>query len=199
MTSARNLKDIFRRIREAGTPPKFTQDFLRSSLGFPSSTDRPVIGVLKALGFISSDGVPTARYNSYRDAGRSGQTLAQGLREGWSELFLADENANTKSSAQLTELFKSVSGKGEAVGQKMATTFKNLVELADWSTPMAQPIAPTLVEPTTSEESQEPPAAPRAAAVGLSLHHDVHIHLPSTSDVSVYVAIFRALKGELLD
>jgi hypothetical protein len=61
MTSAKNLGAILERVRDAGTPPKFTLDFLKS-LGYTSSTDRPVIGVLKALGFLSPDGVPTERY-----------------------------------------------------------------------------------------------------------------------------------------
>jgi hypothetical protein len=30
------------------------------------------------------------------------------------------------------------------------------------------------------------------------LHHDIHIHLPPTSDVAVYRAIFQAMKSELV-
>lgn len=37
------------------------------------------------------------------------------------------------------------------------------------------------------------------AGAGLfELHHDVHIHLPATNDVSVYRAIFQAIKAELM-
>jgi len=200
MTNSKTLKNIFERIRGAGTPPKFTLEFLKS-MGFTSSTDRPVIGVLKALGFLTGDGVPTDRYNAYRDAARSGQVLATGLREGWSDLFLVDQSANTKSSAQLTELFKSVSGKGEAASQKMATTFKALSELADFSAavPPAVVTKPeeTLTKPPWTPEDTKEPLVLRTA--DLMLHHDVHVHLPSTSDLSVYTAIFRALKAELLD
>jgi hypothetical protein len=39
MTNAKNLKPIMERIKGAGTPPKFTLQFLKS-LGFTSSTDR---------------------------------------------------------------------------------------------------------------------------------------------------------------
>lgn len=199
MTNAKNLKAILDRIQGAGAPPKFTQEFLKS-LGFTSSTDRPVIGVLKALGFLSSDGVPIERYNAYRDASRSGQTLADGLRDGWSGIFLVDQGANQRPAARLTELFKSVSGKGDSSAKKMATTFKILCDMADWS-------ATTTDEPRKVEASSQPESklVPGGSALVesrgnvVALHHDVHIHLPPTSDVSVFTAIFRALKAELLD
>ena len=182
------------RIKGAGTPPKFTLEFLKS-LGFPSSTDRPVIGVLKGLGFLTSDGVPTDRYNSYRDAARSGHALAAGLRDGWSPIFLADQGASERSTTQLTELFKSVSGKGEAVAKKMATTFRWLCDLADWSTTHASE-TPIIAEEVARKSGGEPSPT---TVNGVALHHDVHVHLPSTSDVAVYTAIFRALRSELLD
>lgn len=199
MTSAKNLKPIMERIKGAGTPPKFTLEFLRS-LGYTSSSDRPVIGVLKGLGFLTPDGVPTDRYNAFRDSARSGGAMASGLRDGWSTVFLADQAANTRTSTQLTELFKSVSGKGEAVAKKMGTTFKALCELADWTAGVTDPPpATTQLDPVAVTPDPEAPRNAVLSTAGLALHHDVHVHLPATSDVSVYTAIFRALKAELLD
>jgi hypothetical protein len=198
---AKNLKTIFERVRGAGTPPKFTLEFLKA-LGHGSSSDRPVIGVLKGLGFLTADGVPTERYNDYRNAGKSGHALAAGLRDGWAPVFLADQRAHEKNTTQLTELFKSVSGKGEAVARKMATTFKTLCEMATWTeAPATGPAASPLAASEGEEALVDPPAAKVVSASGgrLTLHHDVHVHLPATSDVSVYTAIFRALKAELLD
>lgn len=190
MSSAKNLPAILAKIKAAGTPPKFTHEFLKANLGFPSSNDRAVIGVLKALGFLSADSTPTARYNDFRNDDRSGSAMATGLREGWSEVFLSDEKAYERTSSQLTELFKNVTGSGEAVATKMATTFKALTAVADWKSATA---------PAVGTEPQESSAEREAAALGVSLHHDVHIHLPATSDVSVYTAIFRAIRSELVD
>jgi hypothetical protein len=193
MGSNKNLKSILERIREAGTPPKFTHDFLKSTLGFASSNDRAVIQVLKSLGFLTADGIPTDRYNEFRDASKSGAAMTTGLREGWSEIFLADQRAHEKTTSQLTELFKTVAGKGEAVAKKMATTFKTLAEVADWKA------APVPSEVTMAEEPERRERIAPVEVPALGLHHDVHIHLPSTSDVAVYTAIFRALKAELLE
>jgi hypothetical protein len=72
MASAKNLPAILAKIKSAGAPPKFTYEFLKSNLGFASSSDRTVIGVLKALGFLSGDGTPTGRYNEFRGEATSG-------------------------------------------------------------------------------------------------------------------------------
>ena len=189
MASTKNLPDILEKVTSAGTPPRFTNEFLKS-LGFTSSNDRTVIKVLKGLGFLSSDGTPTERFNEFRNSARSGAALAQGLREGWSEVFLADQQAPSRSSSELVGLFKNVTGKGDAVAQKMATTFKVLAERADFAAAPA---------PVADDSLAEREVEVVAEGVGLRLHHDVHIHLPPTSDVAVYTAIFRALRQELLD
>lgn len=191
-TSVRNLPSILGKIRAAGTPPKFTLDFLRQNLGYGSSTDRAVIPVLKSLGFLGADGTPTARYNEYRDESRSGRAIATGLREGWADIFLSDQKAHERSSSELVELFKSVSGANEGVAQKMATTFKALTAAADWT-------AESGVTQTGALDQTEDLNKGTGISPGVTLHHDIHLHLPPTSDVSVYTAIFRALRSELLD
>jgi uncharacterized protein DUF5343 len=199
MLGVKNLDAILDKIKTAGTPPKFSVDFLKTSLGFTSSSDRGVIKVLRALGFLSADSTPTARYNEFRQAQTSGRALAVGLREGWAPIFLADQQAHTRTSTQLKEIFKNVTGKAESVAEKMATTFKALAQKADFAA------VPTAAVPVTTPPGEEPlPEKPEAAGAplapsGMSLHHDIHLHLPPSSDVAVYTAIFRALREELLD
>jgi hypothetical protein len=191
MQSAKNLRAILDKIKGAGTPPKFTHDFLRTNLGFTSSGDRSVVGVLRGLGFLTPDSVPTPRYNEFRDGTRSGRAIADGLREGWAEVFLSDQRAYERPASELKELFKNVTGKGESAAEKMATTFRVLADSADWAEgPPPVPVVDAVIE----GEDQEPLSAARV----LSLRHDVHVHLPPTSDAAVYTAIFRALRQELL-
>lgn len=202
MMTVGNVGAILDRIQEAGTPPKFTHEFLKNSLGFRGSGDRGIVKVLRQLGFLSVDSTPTARYNRFRSKTAGGAVLAEGLREGWAEIFLADQRAHEKSAAQLAEIFKGVTGAGDASASKMAQTFKALASRADWSTP-APEVPPALEEPVLSpERPAEPPSAngaTGAGVAGVAFHHDIHIHLPATSDVAVYTAIFRALRDELRD
>jgi hypothetical protein len=53
-------------IRTAGVPKRVTFEFLKT-LGFTSSNDRPIIGVLKSIGFLDQNGVPTESYKAFRD------------------------------------------------------------------------------------------------------------------------------------
>lgn len=195
LPSTKNLGAIFDKIRVAGTPPRFTYDFLKANLGFPSSNDRGVITILKRLGFLSADGTPTQRYNDYRHATRGDMALAFGLREGWKDLFLSDERAFERTQPQLTELFKSTTGKNEEIAKDMAATFRALAAKADWT---SGPAVENVDEaPPPSEGSPAGPTLEGARVV--RLHHDIHLHLPPTSDVAVFTAIFRALRDELLD
>lgn len=189
LASIKNLPAMLEKIKTAGAPPKFTYEFLKTNLGFASSSDRNIIAILKKLGFLTADGTPTARYNEFRDTTRSGRAVAAGLREGWSDIFLSDQTANARSSGELTGIFKSVTGKHEAVAQKMAATFRALATAADWSAKGETP---------SSEEALPTADHDEHGTASLNLHHDIHIHLPASSDVAVYTAIFRALREELL-
>lgn len=197
MMGVGNVPDILAKIRTAGTPPKFTHEFLKSTLGFSSSSDRGVIKVLKTLHFLAPDGTPLPRYNDFRgESGKSG-ALAAGMREGWSEVFLADQSANELSTSELTEIFKNVTGKGEAVARKMATTFRALADQADWTVPPS--VSQQAVAPDEEKAESRPADVESSASRGITLHQDVHIHLPPSTDVATYTAIFRALREELLD
>ncbi|MBH0053776.1 DUF5343 domain-containing protein [Salinibacterium sp. SWN139] len=206
MLSVTNLPAILEKIRAAGTPPRFTHDFLKSTLGFTASQDRPIIKILRALGFLSADGAPTARYNEFKGE-RSGAVLAMGLREGWPDLFMADQKIYEKTTSQIMGVVKTVSGASESVAQKMASTFRSLCDKADWSGNGAERDA-SLIDssvPETDDSSESPEREPsnvsgaKISGTGLfQLHHDVHIHLPPTTDVSVYRAIFQAIKAELM-
>ena len=190
MAQVGNVSAILSKIQSAGSPSKFTHDFLYTTLGFRGTGDRGVIKVLRKMGFLNPDNTPTARYNEFRSAKSGKRTLADGLREAFPEVFLADTNAQNLSAGELVEIFKSVSGKDKAVATKMASTFKAFAIAADWT--------------GGTNVSEEPPTVkvPKTDPVRtgeLVLHQDVHVHLPASSDVAVYTAIFRALKEELID
>jgi hypothetical protein len=194
--SIKNVGAIFDSIRSAGVPAKYTHEFIKQ-LGFTSSNDRSIIPVLKGLRFLDDNSTPTDRYRRFRDPTLSGAVMAEALRDAYSDLFTVHEQAQDQSSAALTGAFKRITGKGDSVAKKMASTFKALSELADWS-------ASPLVSKDGDEVLEEGSADPRAdqevdiPPVGFpTLHHDIHIHLPASTEVKVYDAIFRSLREHL--
>lgn len=205
MPSAANVGAILDKIRSAGTPPKFTHDFLKSTLGFGSSNDRAMVKVLRQLGFLSADGTPTQRYNDYRGEAR-GKALAAGLREGWAALFLADEKVYERTNSQVQAIAKSLTGAADSTAGKMASTFKALSDKADWTDggrsveSSADQLAAEGNTALPAPDGGVPGASTNGAGHGglFQLHHDIHIHLPPTTEVSVYRAIFQAIKAELM-
>lgn len=211
MMSITNVPAILEKIRTAGTPPKFTHEFLKSTLGFTASNDRGAIKVLRQMGFLSADSVPTARYNEYR-GDQPGKAIAIGLREGWPDFFLADEKIYERSNSQIQGIAKSLTGAGDSVAQKVASTFKAFSDKADWSAAIPQQQHERTgdfgntdqADGSRSRDDQRRDSSDNAGkgntagARLFELHHDIHIHLPPTNDVSVYRAIFQAIKAELM-
>lgn len=200
MPTVTNVPRILEKIRSAATPPKFTNEFLKTNLGFGASNDRSVIKVLKSMGFLSSDGTPTGLYNEFRGV-KSGRALAKGLRLGYGALFLSDERIFEKSGTDLLGIVKNTSGAGDAVAKKIASTFKAFSDKADWSEASQENGSAVPIESESTPEEMESTVTSLSQDVSAStfrLHQDIHIHLPPTSDVSVYRAIFQAMKSELI-
>lgn len=199
LTSTKNLGPILTAVQGAQAPKQFSTRFL-ATLGFPSVNDRLVIGVLKALKFLSPEGQPTKRYFEYLDSTQSKRVLAEGIREAYADLFQLNRKAHELSNSEVKNKFKTLS-QGQAsdsVLDKMAGTFKALSQHADFSAiaPHEEPrqpaknetIAETLADRKT--ENREPPK------LG-GLVYNIQLILPADRDQAVYDALFRSLKEHL--
>ena len=196
LTTTKNVDAILTAIKTAEAPQKFNRMFLEN-LGFKSSGDRLIINVLKALGFLASDGTPTERYVRYLDQTQSGQVLAEGIREAYADLFQLNREAETMGRTELKNKIKTLrQGKGtDAVLLSMAKTFEALVKEADFSqaSPDAAPPAP---DGASNESSEVDSSGPAIGLAGLT--YAVHLQLPESRDPKVYDALFRSLRTHLL-
>lgn len=202
-TSTKNLAAILEQIQKAGVPPKFTYEHLKQ-LGFPSSNDRPVIPVLKSIGFLDANGVPQERYRRFKNPAEARRVMAEGVREAYSDVFGLDEAAEKLPHDDLKGVFARLSGKSETVSEKMAKTFRALADQADFSAPArgenGTGDGDAGEEDRGAEDEERRLAAERLAREGrtLTLRHDVHVHLPASENIEVYDAIFRSLRENLL-
>lgn len=194
MVSAKNLPAILDAMQKAGVPEAFGLDFLKD-LGYTSSNDRAVIKVLKYLGMLDDSGRPQTSYRDFVDQTKAKVVLAQRLRTAYDDLFLADKEAHSKGAEQLKGWFKTKTGAGDAVATKIATTFKALATYADFKT-----VPPAPVEAVKREEKEKATPPERVAALEspLGLTYRIEVHLPDTTNVDTFRAIFRALREELL-
>lgn len=133
LTSAKHLPAILNAIKAAKAPPQFNQRFLES-LEFKSPSDRLIIGVLKALKFISDDGAPMERYYAFLDQTQGPAILADGIHEAYADLFQVNINARNLTKSELINKFRTLShGQlSDSVVNKMTMTFTELCKLADF-------------------------------------------------------------------
>ena len=59
------IPTLLAKIRQVGVPPKVTVQWLKT-IGLTSSNDTSLIPVLKAIGFVDGNGVPTPKWAQYR-------------------------------------------------------------------------------------------------------------------------------------
>jgi Family of unknown function (DUF5343) len=199
-----SLTKFLDEIRTAGVPERVTFEFLKT-LGFKSSNDRPIIGVLKAIGFLDANGTPTDSYRSFRDPDLGPKVLARALRSAYSDLYLANMKAHDLPLEKLKGIIATKTSKGDVVVKLIASTFKTLAKSADFSEPAGEPEkkpAKTVDQPKGLDDAEhKSPAIPQSLGHGAGVtgfHYNIQIHLPTTTDITVYNAIFKSLKEHLL-
>jgi hypothetical protein len=194
----------FDAILDAQPPERFSVKFLEK-LGFTSTNDRLFIGILKDLGFLNRDGTPQQRYFDFMDRSRSKQVLADGIREGFSELFAVNIQAQELTPDEVRNKLRTLYAgkKTDLVIGNIAKTFRALCDYADFSAPAAaQPL--TLDAPgekKTGEKGaggiQEPHRTTLSQIRVSGLQYHINIVLPDTRDQAVYDAIFQSLREHL--
>ena len=112
MQTTGRMKDFFSKLPSLAAPDLATIKWL-SSVGFKSKNDRPVIGILEFIGFTASK-KPTVRWTAFRDSSQSTRVMAEGIRQGYSDLFGTYPDAYNRDEKDLRNFFtanKSVSGR----------------------------------------------------------------------------------------
>jgi hypothetical protein len=204
MPSVTNLHKILDAIQNAGAPDAFGLDFLKD-LGFTSSNDRAVIKLLKFIGLLDSGGKPTQAYKEFMDQNKAKTVLGFRLRKAYDDLFLSDKDAQTRTVERLKGWFKTKTGAGDAVANKMASTFKSLASYATFlqkdeveeKREVDEPVIEEklLTPPDKTVAKQEKVDKPNFGAIGFT--YRIEIHLPDTTNLETYRSIFRAIREEL--
>jgi hypothetical protein len=204
LNSVKNLHAIMRKIIEGTAPEKFTTEHLKK-IGFPSSNDRAILGLLKDLGFLTESGNPTQRYHDYRNASKSKQVLGEALKDAYPEIFHINEQPSQTDKAAITGLFKTTHNVNDTLAGFMSNTFFSLLDIADING-QSKPHKKDAEKGKKVEESASDEKTPgetnngnRAKEIITNLRYNIEIHLPATKDIEVYNSIFKSLRQHLLD
>lgn len=196
------LNSVLKKMVEAPPPPRFTQDFLTTKLGFKKGSANAVIPFLKRLGFLGSDGVPTDLYNRFRNPSKAGNAVAEAMKIGYQDLYSRNEYWHNLDKKELSGLIIEATGtaQGSSTLQAILNTIGVLKQYAKFDG----------VEETNDdqpEEKTQPKIETEEIVVhhkkgkedlGINLSYTINLNLPETSDIAVFDAIFKSLKENLL-
>ena len=194
------LKAFLVQIPRWGTPTKVTTRSL-PELGFKSTNDRGIVGVLKTLDLISETGIPTARWQSLRHTGEFAQVLAGCIRVAYPALYETFPDAHKQSDAEITNFMRHRSRAGDRAVQAMTGTFRMLCSLADFEAGPGASISPSVSKmampstlPKVGDESERPGMAPVRAEVTINLQ----IQLTDSVGADQIDAVFESLARHIL-
>lgn len=198
MNASGLVTKVLDKIIEASQPERFTQDFLATKLGFGGGSARPIIPLLKKLGFIGSDGAPTPLYSQFRNPDTRGATMCTAMRAAYKDVYDRNEFAHDLPKDKFKNLIVEMTGlqaNDNMVGAIVAT-FQNLKAFAKFDE--AAPAGAGNGKVTLLEKNDPPPPSVAQNPTGLNLSYTINLNLPETTDVEVFNAIFRSLKENLL-
>lgn len=201
LASNKNVGELFNKIGSAAVPPKFTQEFLATTIGLKGTNDRSLIPLLRNLGFLDQSNTPTSTYSLLKSKERRGGAIADGIRVAYKPLFAANEEAFELTGEKLKGLIAQVAGTDDEMTARIANTFAALVRNGDFK---AQNSVVTDKKPknegedddTESEEVSGKEKNNRRGGGGLrpEFQYVFQIQLPSNGSEETYLNIFNAIR-----
>ncbi len=189
---------MLERIPTSEKPGIFTSDFLGTVMGATGGAARPIIPILKSTGLLNQTGAPTELYAQFQtEAGRPAAAL-QALKNGFGEIFRRNQYAHRADESALIDVIVAITGlpKKEGIVRYILTTFQAFQEQAKLA---REDGAGADLTDTGQPSDVAPPLDANVGGTGrLQLVYNINVVLPETTNVEVYNAIFRSLKGNLL-
>ncbi|MFC4278308.1 DUF5343 domain-containing protein [Achromobacter aloeverae] len=190
------LSGLLEKIRQVGVPPKASTQWLKS-LGFTSSNDASLLGVLKQIGLIDPSSVPTSSWQQYRGAHHK-KTLGDAIRSGYADLFAVYPDAWQRTQTELEHVFSTSTTAGKQVVAKTVTTFKNLCASAEFSPVAEQTNLSVHTDPLHTAVTSKPGNVHSNGIHGIpAVHIDIQVHISADSSPEQIDQIFKSMGKHL--
>lgn len=197
MVANGKISQILDKIKKAAEPTKFTHAFLKQ-LGFASTNDRAIIPLLKRLEFINEDGSPTEKYKDLRDTTRFRNVLAEQIKNLYSDLYSINTKIHEANENEIKGAISRVTGKDATSVNRFYATYKTLTDIAEFEEPTPMKAKTEVKEETSKNLAKDTPKVKIPSTISPDFHYNIQIHLPATTDIAVYNAIFQSIKENLM-
>lgn len=197
------IPQLLTKIRETGVPPRATNAWLKG-LGFTSSNDATLLGVLRQIGFTDTSGVPQPAWREYRGANHRA-VLGRAIVLGYEALYATYPDAHLRTNTELFHVLSTQTTAGKQTLEKSIATFKNLAKEADFKE--GEHSADGGVAASSVTQGQGPGSGQVGSEIatsqlsrnGMTININVELTLPETTDEKVFEAFFRAMRKNLID
>jgi hypothetical protein len=202
LPSNKNVGPLFAKIQSAKIPDRFSQDFLKTTVGLNGSNDRPLIPLLRTMGFLDQSGAPTSSYRLLKSGDSAKDAIGAAVRKAYAPLFAADETAHKLPSDKLKGLVAQVAGTDDSMTARIAATFSALAKLGNCDAVDGGDADDADDAERADVKGQEQETVSQATggigagrkALQPSFHYNIQVHLPSNGTEEVYLNIFNALR-----
>ncbi len=198
--SSDRLKKFLDHIQLAGVPEKFILKSLEAA-GFKSTNDRPIIKIMKFIGFLDGSSAPTDSWKKFRDKSQAGNVLASGIKSGYSDLYQTYPNAHQQGDEALRNYFSANTSVGDAALSQIVKTFRTLVDRADFSDSASADVSDRHQSPVENAATTLNPhivGTQTRNVGGSTVTINVRLEIPPSDDPAVYEAFFQSMKKHLL-
>ena len=125
------ISNILDKIKNTGRPDRLTFPYIRDTWLLKNKQYADVITLLKDMGFLDNNGVPTELYAEYQNPTLAKNALASGIRNAYPALFKAFPNAHLLNRKDIEGYFRQQTGKAGSVLGKILATFQMLCSGTD--------------------------------------------------------------------
>ena len=199
----KKFKETLDALIVAERPERFNRDFIEAVLNVKGGSVTGFPPIMKRIGFLSSEGVPTELYDKFRSGTARSGAAFEGLKAGFGELFRRNAYAHKLPEAKIKDMLVEITGRArndenisaiygtfDAIRQFVSEDAGSTVaQAAQVNVDNSAPHSIDLSDNTN--DSRE-----NARSWGLS--YQINVVLPETSDISVFNAIFKSLRDNLL-
>lgn len=182
----------------AERPDRFSANFMSTVLHLSGGSARSVPPFLKKMQFIGPDASPTTLYSKFKTDGGRSQAAYDGLRNAFGELFRRNEFVHKADENAVKDIIVEITGlkKADPIIRLMYSSF-DAVRSYISSEPVKNHefVSPGSISDVVTEAA-DPGRTSEGIKLGLS--YQINIVLPETDNISVFNAIFKSIRDNLL-
>lgn len=194
------LKKFLDIATEASRPDIVNSEYLESK-GLTGGSARAIPPILKKMGFLDTAGKPTEWYAKFQTKGSRSEAALHGLKQAYQSIFDRNRFAHTLTDDKLKDIVIEISGldKTSSTLRAILGTYDVIKSYINFDELTASGEAAKDDQDAAADDApddQEIGSAGRDRMLGLS--YQINIVLPETTDITIYNAIFKSLKENLL-